>query len=106
MRTRMRLIIVLLLAIWTARAIKAQITSNPIPEPIVKRGIAVEIKDLVRLPLPDRPQQPASDLCERRRDISERRLQPAGERIDRVRLSSGVRAKRLVLHRARGARSR
>src|SRR5215467_111722 len=50
MRTRMRLIIVLLLAIWTARAIKAQITSNPIPEPIVKRGIAVEIKDLVRLP--------------------------------------------------------
>jgi hypothetical protein len=28
----------------------AQITSNPIPEPIVKRGIAVEIKDLVRLP--------------------------------------------------------
>ena len=46
----MRLIIVLLLAISTARAIKAQITSNPIPEPIVKRGIAVEIKDLVRLP--------------------------------------------------------
>jgi len=28
----------------------AQITSNPIPEPIVKRGLAVEIKDLVRLP--------------------------------------------------------
>ena len=27
-----------------------QITSNPIPEPIVKRGIAVEVKDLVRLP--------------------------------------------------------
>src|SRR4030095_4325214 len=50
MRTRMRLIIVLLLAIWTARAIKAQIASNPIPEPIVKRGIAVEVKDLVRLP--------------------------------------------------------
>jgi len=31
-------------------ATHAQITSNPIPEPIVKRGIAVEIKDLVRLP--------------------------------------------------------
>jgi len=46
----MRLIIVLLLAVWTARAIKAQITNNPIPEPIVKRGIAVEIKDVVRLP--------------------------------------------------------
>jgi len=27
-----------------------QITSNPIPAPIVKRGISVEIKDLVRLP--------------------------------------------------------
>src|SRR5499433_1545380 len=50
MRTRMRLIIVLLLAIWTARAIKAQITNNPIPAPIVKHGLAVEIKDLVRLP--------------------------------------------------------
>jgi len=25
------------------------ITSNPIPEPIVKRGLAVEVKDLVRL---------------------------------------------------------
>src|SRR5262249_10938854 len=50
MRTRMRLIIVLPLAIWMARAIEAQITSNPIPQPIVKRGLAVEIKDLVRLP--------------------------------------------------------
>jgi hypothetical protein len=28
----------------------AQITSNPIPAPIEKRGIAVEIRDLVRLP--------------------------------------------------------
>ena len=28
----------------------AQITSNPIPAPIEKRGLAVEIKDLVRLP--------------------------------------------------------
>lgn len=27
-----------------------QITSNPIPEPIVKRGLAVQINDLVRLP--------------------------------------------------------
>src|SRR6202049_3505865 len=39
--------IIPLLAIGTT---DAQITSNPIPEPIVKRGIAVEIKDLVRLP--------------------------------------------------------
>ena len=50
MQTRMRLVIVLLLAIWTAGAIQAQITSNPIPAPIAKRGLAVEIKDLVRLP--------------------------------------------------------
>ena len=28
----------------------AQITSNPIPAPVEKRGLAVEIKDLVRLP--------------------------------------------------------
>src|SRR5437773_3565553 len=50
MRTRMRLVTVLLIAIWTTRAVEAQITSNPIPAPIVKRGLAVEIKDLVRLP--------------------------------------------------------
>jgi len=50
----MRLAIVLLLAIWTAGTIRAQIaaaiTSNPIPAPIVKRGLAVEVRDLVRLP--------------------------------------------------------
>jgi len=47
----MRLVIVLLLAIWTARAMEAQvITTNPIPARIVKRGLAVEVKDLVRLP--------------------------------------------------------
>src|SRR5262245_30519093 len=43
-------IIALLLAVWAASAIQAQITSNPIPAPIVKRGLAVEIKDLLRLP--------------------------------------------------------
>lgn len=46
----LRLAIVLLLAIWAVRAIEAQITSNPIPAPITKRGLTVEIKDLVRLP--------------------------------------------------------
>src|SRR5215831_2866373 len=50
MRRRMPFVIVLLLAIWTSGAIEAQITSNPIPAPIVKRGLAVEIKDVVRLP--------------------------------------------------------
>jgi len=49
MRTRL-LTVIPLLAIWSAGAAEAQITSNPIPEPIVKRGIAVEVKDLVRLP--------------------------------------------------------
>ena len=50
MLIRARLVIVLLLAIGTAGALDAQITSNPIPAPIVKRGILVEVKDLVRLP--------------------------------------------------------
>src|SRR5437016_14531187 len=50
MRTGMQLVIAQLLVIWTAGASHAQITSNPIPAPIVKRGLAVEIKDLVRLP--------------------------------------------------------
>ena len=34
---RMRFVIILLLAAWTAGATQAQITSNPIPEPIEKR---------------------------------------------------------------------
>src|SRR5262245_38140952 len=50
MRRRMLFFIVLLVAIWIGGVIHAQITSNPIPAPIVKRGIAVEVKDLVRLP--------------------------------------------------------
>src|SRR5207253_6357281 len=41
---------VLVLTIGMAGAADAPIKSNPIPEPIVKRGLAVEIKDLVRLP--------------------------------------------------------
>ena len=42
--------VILLAAIWTIGAQEAPITSNPIPEPILKRGIAVEIKDVARLP--------------------------------------------------------
>ncbi|HEY6341774.1 MAG TPA: PQQ-dependent sugar dehydrogenase [Bryobacteraceae bacterium] len=49
-RNLMPLVTIPLLAIWTAGAADAPITSNPIPEPIVKRGLAVEVKDLVRLP--------------------------------------------------------
>jgi hypothetical protein len=51
MRLRMRLLVtVVLFAALTAAALRAQITANPIPAPVVKRGLAVEIKDLVRLP--------------------------------------------------------
>jgi hypothetical protein len=49
MRTKMPLVIAPLLTIW-AGASDAQITSNPIPAPIEKRGLAIEVKDVVRLP--------------------------------------------------------
>src|SRR5881628_313350 len=49
MRIRLPLVVLLLLALCTAGAIHAQIT-NPIPAPIVKRGLSVEIGDVVRLP--------------------------------------------------------
>ena len=128
MLIRVRLVIVLLLAIGTAGALDAQITSNPIPAPIVKRGILVEVKDLVRLP-DTRGIRPATqdvspagwarinfvrDLPDGRRfandsrgflyriddknqphvyanvarGISSCRLQPARERIHRIRVSS------------------
>ena len=50
MRIRMPLAILPFLTILAAGPSQGQITSNPIPEPIVKKGIAVEIKDVVRLP--------------------------------------------------------
>src|SRR5258708_4024492 len=50
MGSTMSLAIAPLLAILSAGASNAQITSNPIPTPIEKHGLAVEIKDLVRLP--------------------------------------------------------
>jgi hypothetical protein len=50
MQIRMQFVILPLLAVCTAGMAHAQITSNPIPEPIVKRGLAVEIKDVLRLP--------------------------------------------------------
>jgi hypothetical protein len=49
-RKRIPLGIIPLLGMWMAGAADAPITSNPIPEPIVKRGLAVQIKDLARLP--------------------------------------------------------
>ncbi|HUI78616.1 MAG TPA: PQQ-dependent sugar dehydrogenase [Bryobacteraceae bacterium] len=50
MQTRKLLALIPVLALLALGASDAPITKNPIPEPIVKRGIAVEIKDLVRLP--------------------------------------------------------
>src|SRR6185295_5686964 len=43
-------IIVPLLTLLVAGAVEAQITSNPIPAPIEKRGLAVEIVEVARLP--------------------------------------------------------
>src|SRR5881397_3395614 len=50
MRIRTPLAIVLAFTFWTATRIHGQITSNPIPGRIEKRGLAVEIRDVVRLP--------------------------------------------------------
>src|SRR5260221_5507542 len=51
MRLKKRLLVVPVLTILMVGASQAQITSNPIPEPIMQKGIAVDIHDLV--PLPD-----------------------------------------------------
>ena len=50
MRRRMPQLIVPLLTILAAGSVAAQITSNPIPVPIEKRGLAVEIVEVARLP--------------------------------------------------------
>src|SRR5213594_1429039 len=50
MRIRVAVASVLFLTIWTAIHLQGQITSNPIPAHIEKHGLAVEIRDVVRLP--------------------------------------------------------
>src|ERR1051325_6841857 len=50
MRAPLRLVVALLLTVPAGVALLAQITSNPLPAPIEKRGLAVQIKDLARLP--------------------------------------------------------
>ena len=45
MRIRVALAAILFLTLWTASGIHGQITSNPIPARIEKRGLAVEIRD-------------------------------------------------------------
>ena len=49
MRTGQPLVIALI-TVGTAAAISAQITSNPLPAPVEKRGVAVQIRELTRLP--------------------------------------------------------
>ncbi len=60
MRPRLPLVLIPLLAFSMPGAIQAQITSNPIPAPIEKRGLAVEVRDVVRLP-DTRGLRPAAD---------------------------------------------
>jgi len=55
MRASMRLVVASILAIGTTVSLVGQnssspISSNPLPPPIEKRGLAVQIRDLVRLP--------------------------------------------------------
>jgi len=50
MRARMGIGVISLLIVQTVYAADVPITSNPIPEPIVKRGIVVEVVELARLP--------------------------------------------------------
>jgi len=50
MRNVIRFVSALVLASCALNTIAAQITTNPIPVPITKRGLEVEIKDVVRLP--------------------------------------------------------
>ena len=50
MRNGTRWFFALSMGFCAVAVVAAQITSNPIPAPIVKRGLQVEIKDLLRLP--------------------------------------------------------
>ena len=50
MRKRMPFVMFAVLACATAAAIHAQITTNPLPAPVEKRGLMVEIRDVARLP--------------------------------------------------------
>src|SRR5262245_12160946 len=43
-------VVSLFLTLWCVGTLAQQITSNPIARPIQKRGLQVEVRDLVRLP--------------------------------------------------------
>ena len=47
---RQRIVLITILGVLAFRGIDAQITANPFPAPLEKRGLAVEIRDVVRLP--------------------------------------------------------
>src|SRR5688572_31499846 len=47
---RIRAAVIAVMSIVAFSAVHAQITANPFPAPVEKRGIAVEIRDVVRLP--------------------------------------------------------
>jgi hypothetical protein len=48
MPARTLLAVIALLPLCFAAALNAQITSNPLPAPVEKRGLAVEIRDVLR----------------------------------------------------------
>ena len=47
---RLRIALITVVGLVTFRGIDAQITANPFPAPVEKRGVTVEIRDVVRLP--------------------------------------------------------
>jgi hypothetical protein len=49
MRVPISFLILIVLAVWAAGAMHAQV-SNPLPDPVVKRGLTVQIKEIARLP--------------------------------------------------------
>ena len=46
----LRIALITILGLVTFRGIDAQITANPFPAPVEKRGLTVELRDVVRLP--------------------------------------------------------
>jgi hypothetical protein len=144
-RISLPLVVIPSVALLAVAAIHAQI-ANPIADPIIKRGLSVQVRDVVRLPdtrvaarrpgrragrlgagqlcprssgrapfrerlarvsLPARSHDQSADgLCECRRRVPDGRLQPARERVHRLRLPPGLCAERTLLYRARRARAR
>ena len=49
MRTQVKVFIHSLMALGAAGAIGAQITANPLPAPVEKHGLMVEIREVARL---------------------------------------------------------